>query len=171
MPDSLPAEVEEQQASYAQACARVVDLSLFIDGLFMRQEKSEPAKDESSKSSSGIIPALALSYDYTYSCVQEVPYMKINSHFHSARDVAKTPANRAPSQPPMGAAEAKKPMVRLRDRPGGSMMVIMATALGMTSPPPTPVRARTATKLSYDAQKAFAMENTTMMAPPSRRMR
>lgn len=47
------------------------------------------------------------------------------------------------------------------------MMVRVATALGISIPPPTPVRARTATKESYVGQKAFAMEKTIMMAPPS----
>lgn len=47
------------------------------------------------------------------------------------------------------------------------MMVKVATALGISIPPPTPVRARTATKELYVGQKALAMEKRIIMVPPS----
>lgn len=56
--------------------------------------------------------------------------------------------------------------VMFRAFPGGTMMVSVATALGISIPPPTPVSARTATKESYVGQKALAMENRMIMAPP-----
>lgn len=58
------------------------------------------------------------------------------------------PVNKAPIIPPSGGDAAKKPKTTFRDRPGGTMVVMIDTALGMKIPPPTPVKARIAMKES-----------------------
>src|SRR5687767_14053382 len=59
---------------------------------------------------------------------------------------ATTPANTAPKTPPTGGDAAKSPINTFIALPGGTMSMIVATELGMKTPPPMPVRARKAMK-------------------------
>ena len=79
--------------------------------------------------------------------------MKMNSHFHGVSSANK-PANRPPNHPPTGATAPKHPRLRLRMFPGGSVVLIIAMALGTIIAAPTPLEALAtlnATKLSQNA--------------------
>jgi hypothetical protein len=93
--------------------------------------------------------------------------MRIKSHIQLTRSM-KTPVINAPIIPPKGGDAAKNPSTTFRDRPGGTMVVMMETALGMKTPPPTPVSARMAMNESYVLVKALINENSVKIAQPRR---
>lgn len=94
-------------------------------------------------------------------------YMRTKSHIQFTLSI-NTPAINAPIIPPRGGDAAKKPKTTFRDRPGGTMVVIIETALGIKTPPPTPVKARMAMKESYVLVKALMREKRVKIAQPRR---
>lgn len=98
---------------------------------------------------------------------KRITYMKMKNHFHSVR-CRKAPKNKAPRYPPIGADAPKKPRLRFRTRPGGLVLDIIATALGMINAPPRPARARIVTKAKKLLQKALARVQMVSQAPPAK---
>jgi hypothetical protein len=72
-------------------------------------------------------------------------YTEIKCHFHSEYS-RKAPIISDPMPAPTGGDAANMASVKLRTLPGGTIIVRVATALGIKIPPPTPVRARIAIK-------------------------
>lgn len=67
-------------------------------------------------------------------------YSKKKTHFHSANWMTTAPRSEPPAAP-TGATAPKRAMPRLRFLPGGNVMPIKATILGVIRPPPIPQRA------------------------------
>ena len=75
----------------------------------------------------------------------------------------KAPTMMAPRYPPIGAEAPKKARLRFRTNPGGFVMPIMATALGMMKAPPIPDTARrtlNAMKSSQNPQPKLKVTST-----------
>lgn len=94
-------------------------------------------------------------------------HMQMKSHFQCVCST-RAPANKAPMSAPTGGDVAKNASVMLRVLPGDSIMVSVATALGMMIPPPIPVRARAATNELYVVQNAFIREKMATITTPSK---
>lgn len=86
---------------------------------------------------------------------------------HHGVNWVKIPARTAPTYPPIGAAAPKIPRQKLRDRPGGKVVLIMATAFGRIRAPPMPVKPRAILKARKDRQAIFKKDHSENQAPPS----
>lgn len=148
--DLLPDKVEEKQAPQPKESSHIVDLPTSINRCLDGKEEGQ-GSDSEERYASSIDDELASNIIMTRGTAT---HMIINSHGHPTSS-KKTPISTPPSVPPIGGAEAKKLMVMFLERPGGTMVVMVATAFGMNIPAPMPVRARTATKESYVRQKAL----------------
>lgn len=100
--------------------------------------------------------------------LQCATHIKMKNHFHSVSS-KKVPKKSAPKYPPVGADAANKPRLRFRIRPGGLVLAIIATALGIIKAPPKPLRARIVTKAKKFVQKAQTSVQILSHAPPARR--
>ena len=85
--------------------------------------------------------ALVLGFPPPPDLCQTKTHIVMKCHFHAVY-WRKTPASMAPTHAPSGGEAANAAKVRFRALPGGTKIVKVATALGMSIPPPIPVRAR-----------------------------
>lgn len=138
-----------------------------IDRWFSRTQRPERSEYDDTKAGT-VLPrnfsAYVLVQDHPRA--ERVTYMKIKNHFHSVRS-RKAPKSKAPRYPPTGADAPKSPRLKFRTRPGGLVLDIIATALGMINAPPRPARARIVTKAKKLLQKAFARVQMVSQAPPA----
>ena len=95
-------------------------------------------------------------------------HMKTKNHFHSVPSM-NAPRNNAPKYPPVGADDANRPRLRFRIRPGGLVLAIIATALGMIKAPPRPASARIVTNAKKLWQNAQMSVQMLSHKPPARR--
>lgn len=94
--------------------------------------------------------------------------MKMKSHFQGVSS-AKRPANKAPRHPPTGAPAPKNPRLRLRILPGGSVVPMIAMALGTIIAAPMPLKALAILKATKLLQNALMKDQTIHhAAPPSK---
>lgn len=97
--------------------------------------------------------------------LQDSAYIKMKSHFHGVSS-AKRPANKAPNHPPTGAPAPKNPRLRLRILPGGSVVPMMAMALGTIIAAPIPLKALATLKAIKLSQNALMNDQTAHHAAP-----
>ena len=94
--------------------------------------------------------------------------MKMNNHFQGVSS-ARRPENKAPSHPPTGAPAPKNPRLRLRILPGGSVVPMIAMALGTIIAAPIPLKALTMLKAMKLLQNALTNDpRIHHAAPPSK---
>jgi hypothetical protein len=88
------------------------------------------------------------------------------NHLHSANSI-KTPMKNAPSAPPMGHPNPKKPRAKFLILPGGKVIPMMATIFGITNAAPTPAKALAIAKVTrLRVQKPLITDQRTHQAPP-----
>lgn len=97
-------------------------------------------------------------------------HMNTKNHFHFVFS-RNAPRNKAPKYPPMGADAPNSPRLRLRTLPGGFVVAIIATALGMIAAPPTPDKALMQTKAKKLLQNALIKVQMASQTPPSKSSR
>ncbi len=94
-----------------------------------------------------------------------------NTHCHEKR-LVRTPPSNSPMAPPPTATALQTPSAVVRSRPSLKVVVSTASAAGETRAPPSPCRARPATRMPADPASPFisdAAEKTTMPRRKSRR--
>lgn len=89
-------------------------------------------------------------------------------HAQESSDSAHRPDRIPPKTPPIGGEAANKPNKMFLALPGGTISAKMVTALGMKTPPPTPVNALMTMNDSKDLQNALVNEKVRKMARPHR---
>ena len=95
----------------------------------------------------------------------------ITKAHNQVTDPVNAAEKKAPMPPPIGGEAAKKPRSRLRDLPGGTMIVMLATAFGMKMPAAIPVSARIVMKASYCLTKPLMNENNENSKQPTKASR
>lgn len=76
----------------------------------------------------------------------------------------------APIVPPTGAPNPKNPKLKFRIFPGGNVIPIMATTLGVTNAAPIPLNAlATANVTRLPVQKPLIIDQRIHHAPPTKR--